>query len=114
MVDFKITKTKLLREQNNDMCHNYYYLIQGRLYNEEKTKYRRFRFVEWFDIFDVMEFCDKDYVTKEEIKDFALEVAISQIETIKDFNDEKSIKDFYHYAYESVENWNKMACYWNW
>ena len=52
MVTYEITKTKKLIEQNNDMCHNYYYLINGRFYNSDKTKYKRFKYVEWFDIFD--------------------------------------------------------------
>ena len=53
MVDFEITKTKKLLETNNEMAHNYYYLIYGRIYNEEKTRMRKFKFVEWFDIFDL-------------------------------------------------------------
>ena len=114
MVDYKITKTTLLQEQNNDMCHNFYYLIQGRLYNEDKTKYRKFKFVEWVDIFDAQEYYEKDYVTDKEIKDFALECAISQIEMVNDFNDEKSLKEFYNMMVETIENYNKLACYWNW
>lgn len=114
MVDFKITKTKLLREQNNDMCHNYYYLFQGRIYNEDKTKYRKFKFVEWCDIFDVMEYFEKDYITLNDVKMFLTEIMISRLEYIKDFNDENTLKDFYTDMTESIENWNKLACYWNW
>jgi hypothetical protein len=33
MVDFEITKKQKILEINNDMCHNYYYLIYGRIYN---------------------------------------------------------------------------------
>lgn len=106
MIDFKITKTKLLLEQNNDMCHNFYYLIQGRLFNEEKTKYRKFKFVEWFDIFDAMEYFEKDSVTKTEIKQLALELACSYIEQVNDYSDEKSLKDFYAMCNETIKDWN--------
>lgn len=70
MVDFKITKIQKLKEVNNSMCHNYYYIVYGRIYNESKTKYKKFKFVEWFDIFDMLEYYEKDFVTKEEIKNY--------------------------------------------
>lgn len=54
MVDFEITKIQKLKEVNNSMCHNYYYIVYGRIYNESKTKYKKFKFVEWFDIFDMV------------------------------------------------------------
>lgn len=115
MVDFKITKTTLLKEQNNDMAHNYYFLIQGRLYNEDKTKYRKFKFVEWVDIFDVQEYFDhKEWINVNDAKQFALECACSHIEQVKDFYDEKTLKEFYDYMVETIEDYNKLACYWNW
>ena len=49
-MEIKITKRQKLLEINNDMCHNYYYLVHGRFYNDENTAYRKFKFVVWFDI----------------------------------------------------------------
>ena len=49
MKDFTIeltTKKKIL-EVNNSMCHNFYYLQHGRIYNADKTRLRRFKFVFW-------------------------------------------------------------------
>ena len=46
MVNFEITKKQKLYEINNEKCHNYYYLIYGKIYNENKTRYRKFKFVE--------------------------------------------------------------------
>lgn len=112
MVDFKITKTKLLWEQKNDMVHNYYYLFQGRIYNEDKTKYRKFKFVEWCDIFDAMEYFEKDYIALKDVKEFLTETMCSRLECIKDFNDENTLRDFYNDMMESIESWNKIACYW--
>lgn len=105
MVDYKITKTKLLLEQNNDMCHNYYFLVQGRIYNEDKTKYRKFKYVEWVDIFDIMEYYEIEWVTIKDARDFVLECAESRI-AVKDFDDEKSLKDFYAMCNETIQDWN--------
>lgn len=114
MVDFKITKTKLLKEHNTDMAHNYYFLIQGRLYNEDKTRYRKFKFVQMVDIFDVQEYFDIEWVNIKDAKECALEFACSLIEMVNDYNDKKNLHYFYEMCNETIENWNKLACYWNW
>ena len=59
-VNFEYTKINKIYEVNNDMVHNYYYIYYGRIYNKEHTRYRKFKYVEWFDIQDVMEYFDKD------------------------------------------------------
>ena len=43
--DIKITKISKLLEVNNSMVHNFYYLVNGKIINENKTKYKKFRFV---------------------------------------------------------------------
>lgn len=75
MENFSIefTRIKKIYELNNSMCHNFYYQYNGRIYNESKTKYRQFVFVNWFDIFDVMEFFDADAVSQEDIEEYAKE-----------------------------------------
>ena len=103
MVNFEITKKQKLLEVNNDMCHNYYYLIYGRIYNENKTRYRKFKFVEWFDIFDMQEYYEKDFITNTEIKAYVNNlidsIGCSYIDDIKNYNDEKGLKEFYNYVY---------------
>lgn len=59
-MEIKITKRQKLLEINNDMCHNYYYLVNGRIYNDDKTAYRKFKFIPWFDIIDVDEYFNYD------------------------------------------------------
>ena len=102
------TKINKLYEVNNDMCHNYYYIYYGRIYNKEHTKYRKFKYIEWFDLFDVQEYFEKDYVTKDDIRDYALSLENSYLMTIKDFNDVKGLKEFYNFCKESIENYNKL------
>lgn len=110
MKDFTIeltTKKKVL-EVNNSMCHNFYYLQHGRIYNADKTRLRRFKFVFWFDIFDVMEYFEKDAVSKQDITEYASEVAWSTCESykgfIKSFNDYQA---FYDWCNETINDFNK-------
>ena len=77
MKDFTVEFTKLeqILEVNNDMCHNYYYMQYGRIYNADKTQFRRFKFVFWFDIFDAMEYFEQDTVSNQDIAEFSKEIA---------------------------------------
>lgn len=83
MVDFEITKTKKLLEINNEMAHNYYYIIYGRIYNEERTRIRKFKYVLWFDIFDLQEYFEKDIITKEDIKNYINDLEIGYLTNLK-------------------------------
>lgn len=109
MIDFKITKKQKLYEVNNEKCHNYYYLICGRIYNENKTRYRRFKFVEWFDIFDMQEYYEKDFIYKEDIKNYVDDLSFSYLDSIKSYDNEKSLKEFYNYCNETIENYNNIV-----
>lgn len=109
MVDFEITKTKKLLETNNEMAHNYYYLIYGRIYNEEKTRMRKFKFVEWFDIFDLQEYFEKDIITKEDIKNYLNDLEIGYLTNLKSYNDIEGLKEFYNYCNETIENYNRIC-----
>lgn len=112
MIDFKITKQTKILEINNEMCHNYYFLINGRIYNEEKTKYRKFKYIEYFDIFDVQEFFDdKEYITKNDIIDYLNNLENSYLLNIKNYNDKKGLKEFYNYCNETIINYNKIVKY---
>ena len=108
MVDFEYTKINKIYEVNNCMCHNYYYIFHGRIYNKEHTRYRKFKYVEWFDIFDVQEFFDKDWVTEQDIKDFVGNLENTYLLCIEDYNDTKHLKEFYDYCNETIENYNKV------
>ena len=105
----ELTSHKKIHEVNNSMCHNYYYVQYGRIINQHRTKCRKFKFIVWFDIFDVCEHFDKDSVTKKEIAEFASELASSFLESrvdlIKSFDDYKS---FYDWCNETIKNYNKI------
>lgn len=107
-MEIEFTKISKLYEQNNDMCHNFYYLYYGKIYNKEHTRYRKFKYVEWFDIFDLQDYYEKDYISKEDIRNYALSLENSYLLAIKDYDDIKGLKNFYNYCNESIENYNRI------
>lgn len=108
MVDFEITRKQKILEVNNDMCHNYYYLIYGRIYNKDKTRIRKFKYVLWFDIFDLQEYFEKDIITKDDIKEYLDTLENVYLLNIEHYNDEKGLKDFYEYCNETIKNYNNI------
>ena len=98
MVNIKYTTITRLLEVNNDMVHNFYYIYYGRIYNEDKTRYRRFKYIEWFDMFDVQEYYEKDWITQDDINNYALTLENSYLLMIKDYNDIQAWYDFSDHA----------------
>lgn len=109
MRDFTIELTthKKIHEVNNDMCHNYYYVQHGRIYNADRTCFRRFRFILWFDINDICEYFDTDVATKQEISQYVTECGISHCDNrqhlIKSFNEYHA---FYDWCNETIKHYN--------
>lgn len=112
MKDFavELTKRNKLLEVNNSMCHNFYYLQYGRIYNADHTRFRRFKYVFWFDIFDVMEYFEKDSVSKKEIAEFSNEIAWSTNEmltsSIKSYDE---CKAFYKLCNKTINDYNGVC-----
>ena len=109
--DIKITKTSKLLEVNNDMVHNFYYLVNGRIINESKTKYKKFRFVLFYDIFDIQEYYTDDNgncikITKELEKEYRNELIYGMTSIIKSYDD---TKDFYNMCNDTIENYNRIC-----
>lgn len=110
MKDFtvELTTRKKLLEVNNSICHNFYYVQYGRIYNADKTQMRKFKFVFWFDIFDVMEYFEKDVVNKQEIAEYANEIGCGTCETynglIQSFD---NCQAFYDWCIQTIEDFNK-------
>lgn len=101
--EVKITKTSKLLEVNNDMVHNFYYLVHGRIINENKTKYKKFRFVLFYDIFDLQEYSENDKITKEMEKEYRDVLIFNMLSTIKSYDD---TKDFYELCNDTIKNYN--------
>ena len=116
----KITKRTKLLEINNDMCHNFYYLVNGRFYNDDKTAYRKFKFIPWFDIFDVIEYFNGDDgdevydipITQEMIEEYLEECIWSTVSMVSDYDNENQLKYFYEYCNNSIKRYNEIAKHW--
>lgn len=112
MKDFTIELTthKKIGEVNNSMCHNYYYVQHGRIYNAEHKRYRKFKFVVWFDIFDVQEWADKDFVTNKDVAECASEFAWGCVESnsdlIKSYDD---CQAFYDWCNQTIKDYNRLC-----
>lgn len=105
----ELTKSKKLLEVNNCMCHNYYYLFYGRIYNKNKTRFRRFKFVTITDAEDVFEYYEKDFLTNKEIKNYIDEYAWTTCDSqayylIKSYDD---CQEFYDWCNETIDKYNR-------
>lgn len=106
----RVTKTIKLLEVNNDKVHNYYYLVYGKIISKKSKKALKYKFVMWFDIFDLQEYFEKDYISKSNIKEYVSELSYNYIGyEIKSINDKKGIKAFLNECNETIENYNRIV-----
>lgn len=103
--EVKITKTSKLLEVNNDMVHNFYYLVYGRIINESKTKYKKFKFVLFYDVFDLQEYWEDVVITKDMEKEYRDALIFNMVDTIKSYDD---TKDFYELCNNTIKDYNKI------
>lgn len=109
--DITITKRKLLYEQCNDMCHNYYYVVYGKIFNQpkpdEQRRFRRFKFVMWIDVFELQEYYEnKEYITKEDRLEYLDVLAFGTMGLIKSYND---CKEFYNECNRTIKDYNNLV-----
>ena len=105
-MEIKITKTKKLLEVNNDMAHNFYYIVYGKIINDDKTKYKKFKFVAWYDVFDLQEYYENENkITKQMEKAYRDDLICSYTDYIKSYDDTKA---FYELCKDTINNYNKI------
>lgn len=107
MGDCRITKMRLIREVNNDMCHNFYYEVRFRIYTD-KTHYYKGNFVIWFDTEDLAEeYPNKESFSKKDIRDYAETLACLFMDNAprKNVNGE-TLKPFYAECRKTIEDYN--------
>lgn len=105
-MEIKITKKEKLQEINNSMVHNFYYLIHGKIINDEKTKYKKFKFVLFFDAFDIQDYFEQDYYTKNDIKIYIDALIDGYIGLIPNY---ENTKDFYTTCNDTILRYNKIC-----
>ena len=104
-MEIKITRRELLRHDNNEMVTNWFYLVHGRLYNDDETMYKKFKFVVWIDGDDLW-FDDDDegwsYVPLDEYLNYYCIPSFTDL--IRGYDD---CDDFYDACYDSIISWNE-------
>lgn len=103
-MEVKITKRRLLKEVDNEKCHNWYWLIYGQIINDEGTRFRKFKFVEWFDVFDVQEYSEYGTSAKEDVMEYLDQCIFCRVDMIRGYND---CADFYEMCNRTIEKWNR-------
>lgn len=99
----KITKKQKLLEVNNCYAHNFYYLIHGQIISDDKKYMKRFKFVLFFDVFDLCEYIEKDRYTKADLQYFIDDMIPSYTDLINSFDD---CADFYDLCNETIIKYN--------
>ena len=104
-----VTKRVKWLEVNNDMCHNYYYLVYVRIYNANKTRYRKAKFVVFFDAQDVAEWAnpygDCCTYSQEDIDDLLDNEIMNTCDLIKSYDD---TAEFYNYCRQTINRFNSV------
>lgn len=104
-MEVKITKRTLLKEVCNDMCHNWYWHIQGRIYNDDGTRFRKFGFVEWFDAFDVQDYSEDGTHSRENVMEFLNECIACRLDLVRSYDD---CAEFFNMCRETIRKWNEQ------
>lgn len=101
-----VTKRTLHHEQCNDMCHNYYWLVYVRIYNANRTRYRKAKFIVLVDAEDVCMHVDADTYTDADVRGLADELIGSVVDMINSYDD---TCDFYDFCSQSINRFNAIV-----
>lgn len=107
-MEIKITKRTLIDRRANSMENNWYYLIQGRIYNDTCTKFKRFKFVVFFDGEDLWDYFGKDYISNEDIKEYLNACIEGYTVLIGGYDD---TDNFYNVCRETIDKFNEVHTY---
>ena len=105
-MEIKITRKEKLQEINNSMVHNFYYLIHGRIINDEKTRYKKFKFVLFFDAFDIQEYFEKDCYTRDDVTQYIDALIDGYTSIIPSY---ENTAGFFEICNESIQRYNKIC-----
>lgn len=101
-MEIKITRRQFLKAIGNEWCdHINFWLIHGRIYSDDGTRYRKFKFVAEvnFSCDGWDEENDRAYTESEILED----IIFSYVDTIHGYDD---CKDFFDLCNASIDRWN--------
>ena len=104
-MEIKITKKSLLFSVSNSMYSADYWLINGRIYNDEKTRYYKFKFILFID--PVNDLYDTETETFLDYNEFLNDLIFSFCDEMgNDYNNINKINSFIDKCNETLEKWN--------
>jgi len=104
MSEIKITKKLCLDEWSNSTCSGSEWVVYGRIYNREKTRYYSFRFVLWFDY--ACDLWDSENEKEIPLSECMENAIYSFIPDNLSFDDEKAIARFIDDCNATIEQYN--------
>lgn len=102
--NIKITKRECLESYDNDMASFREYLVHGKIYNADNTRYRPFRFIINYEPNDICDFYEQETYTKQDERNYQDELIFSITNYINDYNDTKT---FYEICNNSITTHNE-------
>lgn len=104
-MDTVITKRqKLLSVRNEWVCGDYW-LVHGRMYNEDRTYFRRFKFVLHIDL--ACDLWDAELEEDRNYDDVLEEMIWCFVEMAgDDYHDDSRLNEFYDRCNETILQWN--------
>lgn len=108
---FEITKIEKIGETNNEMEHHYWYLVHLRIINKEHTKYKKFRFVVDFDAFDIQEYFEQDFYTKQNLNVYTNELASNVVYSYLKDDIYNNCNELIEYAQNTINKYNSIVCH---
>jgi hypothetical protein len=107
---FEITRIEKLYETNNDMEHHYWYLVHLRIINKEHTKYKKIRYVIDFDSFEIQEYFEQEFYTKQNINEYKNELASNVVYLYLKDDIFHNCNELIEYAQNTINNYNSFVC----
>ena len=93
-----------LRDVNNGMCHNWYWLANVRVVAEHRVSRCRFAF--WHDWDDAAEYFDADVLAKKKIRQYAGEIAGATFSLPSRFT-RADWREFVELCNKTIEDYNR-------
>ena len=105
-MEIRITKREKLDEWNNSMCSGVEYCVHGRIINDDKTRYRPFKFIANIDGQDLWkDECDDENEDCYTYREYLDECVIpSFTDNIQSYDD---CKYFYSLCNETINKYNE-------
>jgi len=99
----RITKRQTIFSPRGEMWNADFILVHGRIYNEDDTRYRKFKFIIQIDF--ELDLWDNYSETEISYGEAEMNLIFGMTSLINSYND---TKNFYEACNDTIESWNRM------